>query len=91
MTATAVHPTIASLGLNHLSPIDRAYLAHELLDSIPPYDANVTKEFGATFELPVEEEFEVASRLAEHRADPGSALTREEAREQLTALRSLRS
>lgn len=91
MHATAEHPTIASLGLNHLSPIDRAYLAQELLDSIPLDDANVTKEFGPTLELPDDEEIEVANRLAEHRADPGSALTREEAREQLKALRTLRS
>ncbi len=91
MHATAVHPTIDSLGLNHLSPIDRAYLAHELLDSIPPDDVSVTKEFGPTLELPDEEELEVTSRLAEHRANPDSALTREEAREQLKALRTLRS
>lgn len=91
MHATAVHPTIASLGLNHLSPIDRAHLAYELLDSIPPDDVNVTKQFGPTLELPDDEELEVANRLAEHRANPDSALTREEAREQLKALRTLRS
>lgn len=91
MHATAIHPTIDSLGLNHLSPIDRAYLAHELLDSIPPDDVNVAKEFGPALQLPDDEELEIVNRLAEHRANPDSALTREEAREQLKALRTLRT
>lgn len=53
MNATVVHPTIASLGLNHLRPIDRAYLANELLDSIPPDDVNITKELAPPWNCPM--------------------------------------
>lgn len=59
-------PTIRSLGIGHLSPIERIMLAQELWDSIA---SDV-----ARFPLGGEMEREIDRRLSEHRADPTTAI-----------------
>lgn len=80
MNATFDSPTMESLGLHRLSTDARIRLAQELRDSIPNDDK--------PFELTDEDRQELDRRLADHLANPSTALTREEVQERLKARRS---